>query len=102
MICRKKVVEFFRKSAIKVTCMFTTQPALPQWCELGEQLSGPDGESKREEVLARLETLEARATSSLRSPDCAEPIRVEALIRAIGHARGIASRVFKPVDLSAL
>lgn len=82
--------------------MFATQPDLPQWCELGEQLSGPDGESKRDEVLARLDALEARANSFLRLPDCTEPIRVEALIRAIGHARGIASRVFKPVDLSAL
>jgi hypothetical protein len=82
--------------------MFATQPDLPQWCELGDQLSGPDGESKREDVLARLETLEARANSSLRSPDCANPMRIEALIRAIGQARGIASRAFKPVDLSAL
>jgi hypothetical protein len=82
--------------------MLAAQPELPQWSELGEQLSGPDGQSKREEVLDRLENLEARANSSLRSADCTEPARVEALIRAIGHARGIASRVFKPVDLSAL
>ncbi len=82
--------------------MLATQPELPQWCELGEQLSGPAGESKREEILARLEALEARANDSLRSFDCSEPMRVEALIRAIGQARGIASRAFKPVDLSAL
>ena len=82
--------------------MFATQPCLPQWSELGEQLSGPDGEAKREEILARLENLEARANTSLRSSDCAEPMRVEALIRAIGHAREIATKVFKPVDLSAL
>ena len=82
--------------------MFATQPDLPQWSELGEQLSGPDGELKRAEILARLDALEARANSTLRSPDCPEPIRVEALIRAIGYARDIASRVFKPVDLSAL
>jgi hypothetical protein len=77
-------------------------PVLPQWTELGEQLSGPDGESKREEVLSSLEALESRANSSLRSPDCTDPARVEALIRAIGHARDIASSAFKPVDLSAL
>jgi len=29
-------------------------------------------------------------------------MRVEALIRALGHAREIATKVFKPVDLSAL
>ena len=82
--------------------MLATQPELPQWSELGDQLSGPDGESKREEVISRLEALEARANAALRSPDCAEPFRVEALIRAIGNARSIASQVFKPVDLSAL
>ncbi|MFM8983295.1 MAG: hypothetical protein ACKOLA_10395 [Spartobacteria bacterium] len=82
--------------------MFATQPSLPQWSELGEQLSGPNGESKREEILARLDALEARANSTLRSPDCTEPMRVEALIRALGHAREIATKVFKPVDLSAL
>jgi hypothetical protein len=82
--------------------MLATHPNLPQWSELGEQLSGPDGELKRAEMLSRLEALEARANVSLRSPSCAEPARVEALIRAIGHARAIASRVFKPVDLSAL
>lgn len=82
--------------------MLATQPELPQWCELGEQLSGPAGESKRDEILSRLQTLEARANSSLRSSDCSEPMRIEALLRAIGHARGIANRAFKPVDLSAL
>lgn len=82
--------------------MLATQPSLPQWSELGEQLSGPDGEAKREEILRRLDTLEARANISLRSPDCTEPMRVEALLRAIGHAREIATKVFKPVDLSAL
>lgn len=82
--------------------MFATQPNLPQWSELGEQLSGPEGESKRAEVVSLLEALETRANAALRSPDCAEPIRVEALIRAIGHAREIATKVFKPVDLSAL
>lgn len=82
--------------------MLAAQPELPQWSELGEQLSGLDGQSKRDEVLDRLQNLEARALSSLRSPECTEPARVEALIRAIGHARDIASRVFKPVDLSAL
>jgi|688.fasta_scaffold164027_7 hypothetical protein len=75
---------------------------LPQWTELGESLSGPDGEGKREEVLARLDALESRASASLRSSDCPEPLRLEALIRAVSHARDIASRVFKPVDLSAL
>jgi hypothetical protein len=82
--------------------MFATQPCLPQWSELGEQLSGPDGEAKREEILARLDALEAHANTTLRSLDCTEPMRVEALIRAIGHAREIATKVFKPVDLSAL
>jgi hypothetical protein len=82
--------------------MLATHPNLPQWSELGEQLSGPDGESKRSEVISRLDALEARANATLRSPACAEPARAEALIRAIGHARDIASRVFKPVDLSAL
>jgi hypothetical protein len=82
--------------------MFATHPNLPQWTELGEQLSGPDGDAKRMEVISRLEALEARANAALRSPSCAEPARIEALIRAIGHSREIASRVFKPVDLSAL
>jgi hypothetical protein len=82
--------------------MLATHPNLPQWSELGEQLSGPDGELKRAEMLSRLEALEARANASLRSPSCTEPVRIEALLRAIAHARDIASRVFKPVDLSAL
>ena len=82
--------------------MLATQPELPQWSELGDQLSGPDGESKRAEVISRLEALEARANAALRSPDCAEPMRMEALIRATRTARDIASRVFKPVDLCAL
>ena len=51
---------------------------LPQWTELGESLSGPDGEGKREEVLARLDALESRASASLRSSDCPEPLRLEA------------------------
>jgi hypothetical protein len=82
--------------------MLATHPNLPQWTELGERLSAPDGDSARAEVITRLDSLEARANAALRSPDCAEPARVEALLRAISHARDITSRVFKPVDLSAL
>jgi len=82
--------------------MLAASTILPQWTELGEQLSGSDGDAKRADLLARLEALEARANASLRSPSCAEPVRIEALLRAIAHARDIASRVFKPVDLSAL
>jgi hypothetical protein len=82
--------------------MLAAQPELPQWSELGEQLSGPGGEEKRVEILARLEELESQANSLLSSFDCAEPARLEALVRAIGHARDIATRVFKPIDLSAI
>lgn len=82
--------------------MLAAATTLPQWSELGDQLSGPDSDAKRAEVLSRLEALEARANASLRSPSCTEPVRIEALLRAIAHARDIASRVFKPVDLSAL
>jgi hypothetical protein len=73
-----------------------------QWTELGDLLSGPDGEEKRAEILVRLEILESRANSLLRSSDCSEPARLEALVRAISHARDISTRVFKPVDLSSL
>jgi hypothetical protein len=82
--------------------MQASVPVLPQWSQLGEQLSGPNGESKREEILAHLGNLEAFADSSLRSPNCSEPARLQSLLRAIEHARDIATRVFKPVDLSAL
>jgi hypothetical protein len=82
--------------------MFEAPPHLPQWTELGEQLSGPDSESKRADVLARLQWLEDRAKASLYSPDCEEPARLEALTRAISHARTITEKVFQPVDLSAL
>lgn len=82
--------------------MNSSQLQLPQWSELGDLLSGPDGDEKRMEILARLEVLESQANSFLRSFDCADSARLEALVRAIGHARDIATRVFKPVDLSAL
>ncbi len=52
--------------------------------------------------MARLQILEDRAKASLYSPNCEEPARLEALTRAISHARTIAEKVFQPVDLSAL
>ena len=82
--------------------METSYPDLAQWSSLGEELQGPNGERKREEILSRLDDLTRQAEGSLNSPDCEDPAKVQALIRAIGHARDIATKVFKPVDLSAL
>lgn len=82
--------------------MFSAPPTLPQWTDLGQQLSGPDRKYKRADVMARLQILEDRAKASLYSPNCEEPARLEALTRAISHARTIAEKVFQPVDLSAL
>lgn len=81
--------------------MFAIQPALPQWTELGEQLSGPDGDSKREEILNNLTILERRAEAELRSPTAAAP-RVLALLEAVHSAKKLANTLFKPVDLSSL
>lgn len=82
--------------------MESTYPDLAQWSSLGEELQGPNGEHKREEILSKLDDLLHQAEGSLNSPDCESPSKVQALIRAIGHARDIANKVFKPVDLSAL
>ena len=82
--------------------MESSYPDLAQWSSLGEELQGPNGEHKREEILSSLDDLSRQAEGSLNSPDCEDPAKVQALIRAIGHARDIATKVFKPIDLSTL
>lgn len=81
--------------------MFTIQPELPQWTELGEQLSGPEGDSKRDAILGILASLEHRAELELRSTPSDAP-RVLALLDAVQTAKKLASTLFKPVDLSSL
>ena len=75
---------------------------LPQWTELGTELSGPDGESKRQQILTTLENLEIRAESALRSAYGETSEKIQALLQALDVAKQIAQTIHKPVDLSAL
>lgn len=75
---------------------------LPQWTELGTELSGPAGESKRQEILAALENLEVRAESALRTAYGETSEKIQALLKAVETAKQIAETIHKPVDLSAL
>ncbi len=81
--------------------MFTIQPELPQWTELGEQLAGAEGDSKRDAILGILDSLEHRAEIELRSTASDAP-RVLALLDAVQTAKKLAHTLFKPVDLSSL
>ncbi len=81
--------------------MFESSPNIPQWSELGEQLSGPDGERVRESILQNLAALEQRAESEMASPQADAP-RTQALLEAIQIAKKLAESLFKPVDLSTL
>ena len=82
--------------------MAFSDPQLPQWSALGEALSGPQGDAKREEILSTLGQLERQVETELRDPNAPEPDRLQALLAAVGHAKNIANKVLKPVDLSSL
>ncbi len=75
---------------------------LPQWTELGTELSGPDGESKRQEIISILDALEIRAENSLKSAYGEASEKIQALLQAVDVAKQIAQTIHKPVDLSAL
>jgi hypothetical protein len=75
---------------------------LAQWTELGAELSGPNGESRRREIINNLEDLEIRAENALRSAYGEASEKIQALLQALDVAKQIAHTVQKPVDLSAL
>lgn len=75
---------------------------IPQWTELGAELSGPNAEAKRSEILDTLSNLELSAENSLRTASGDDAKRLESLLKAAGTAKIIAGKVLKTVDLSAL
>jgi len=81
--------------------MLATQPELPQWTELGEQLSGPNSSQVRSTLLDNLLSLERRAETELRLPKADAP-RILALLEAVQAAKKLANTLFKPLDLSTL
>jgi len=81
--------------------MFSSAPNLPQWTELGEQLSGPDAECIREDSLKLLMNLERRAEQELASPH-SDASRTQSLLEAIQIAKTLVKTLFQPVDLSSL
>jgi hypothetical protein len=75
---------------------------LAQWTELGAQLSGPDGDSRRQEIFGFLEDLENRIQAELRDPSATDYTSLNALSSAVETSKEILQIVLKPVDLSAL
>jgi hypothetical protein len=75
---------------------------IAQWTELGQQLTGDEADSRRRQVLETLENLEIQVQADLRNPSTSEPMKLEALAKALETAKEIAQTVLKPVDLSAL
>ncbi len=82
--------------------MISDTSNLAQWTELGAELSGPNGESRRREIINNLEDLEIRAENALRSAYGEASEKIQALLQALDVAKQIAHTVQKPVDLSAL
>jgi hypothetical protein len=76
--------------------------SLAQWTELGAQLSGPDGDSRRQEIFDFLEDLESRIQADLRSPSTTDCSKLHALSSAVETSKEILQTILKPVDLSAL
>lgn len=82
--------------------MISDTSNLAQWTELGAQLSGPDGDSRRREFFEVLENLENRIQADLRNPSTTDTTRLDALSKAVETGKEILQTVLKPVDLSAL
>ena len=82
--------------------MTSDTSSIPQWTELGSQLSGPDADQKRQEILNTLSDLESKVDISMRSAEIDMAPRLQALQQAIETARELANSILKPVDLSAL
>lgn len=75
---------------------------IPQWTELGAELSGPDAEAKRAAIQDALRDLELSTGNSLRTASGEAAQRLQSLLKATATAKLIAGKVLKPVDLSAL
>lgn len=75
---------------------------IPQWTELGAELSGPNADAKRAEILDILRDLEISAENSLRTASGEVANRLQSLLKATATAKQIAGKVLKPIDLSAL
>ncbi|MCX6963583.1 MAG: hypothetical protein NTZ08_14230 [Verrucomicrobia bacterium] len=82
--------------------MISDTSNLAQWTELGAQLSGPDGDSRRQEIFDFLDNLENRIQADLRNPSTIDCTSLNALSSAVETSKEILQIVLKPVDLSAL
>lgn len=82
--------------------MISDTSSLAQWTELGAQLSGPDGDSRRQEIFDFLQDLECRIEADLRNPSTTDCSKLHALSSAVETSKEILQTILKPVDLSTL
>lgn len=82
--------------------MTSDTSSIPQWTDLGSELSGPDSDRKRQEILNALQDLNSQVDHSMQSADSETYPRLQALRNAIQLAQDMANTILKPVDLSSL